>query len=176
MKHHFFNESKSLTDSRAILYDGTQCHRSLNAYLGTANSLARMKELIDTGLPALPQPFSWAVRAPLAGAQLVYTAHGPVHADGRIETGSIEAQTRLTLQNLQRAMQAAQGGLDDVTQVLVYLTDIADMPKVDAVYREFFPTSFPNRSSAAVSALAVPGMKIEIVVHAVVHPAIHSAS
>ena len=124
-----------------------------------------MKQVIDVGLPALKQPFSWAVKA--TGAML-FTAHGPVRNDGTIDTGTIEAQTRLTFENLRRAVQAAGGTMADVTQVLIYMTDVADMPAIDAVYREFFEAPYPNRSSAAVAALVVPGMKIEIVAYAMV--------
>lgn len=124
-----------------------------------------MKQVIDVGLPALKQPFSWTVKA--TGAML-FTAHGPVRTDGTIDTGTIEAQTRLTFENLRRAVQAAGGTMADVTQVLIYMTDVADMPAIDAVYREFFEAPYPNRSSAAVAALVVPGMKIEIVAYAMV--------
>ena len=122
-----------------------------------------MKQVIDVGLPELGQPFSWAVKA--SGAML-FTAHGPVRADASIDTGPIDAQARLTFANLQRALVAAGGSLDDVTQVLIYMTDIADMKAIDAVYREFFSAPYPNRSSAAVAALVVPGMKLEIVAYA----------
>jgi len=91
-------------------------------------------------------------------------------ADGRIDTGAIEAQTRLTLENLRTALEAAGGSLRDVAQVLIYLTDIADMPAVDAVYRDYFQAPYPNRSSVAVVALAVPGMRIELVAYACVGP------
>jgi 2-iminobutanoate/2-iminopropanoate deaminase len=123
-----------------------------------------MKEIVDTGLPPLKQPFSWAVKA----AGLLFTAHGPVRADGTIDTGPIAAQARLTFGNLRRAVTAAGGGLQDVTQVLIYMTDVADMPAIDEVYREFFEAPYPNRSSMGVSALVVPGMKIEIVAYAVI--------
>jgi 2-iminobutanoate/2-iminopropanoate deaminase len=124
-----------------------------------------MKQVIDTGLPSLKQPFSWAVKA---GGNLLFTAHGPVRADGSIDTGPIEQQAQLTFANLRQAMQAAGGTLDDVAQVLIYMTDVADMPAIDAVYREFFAAPYPNRSSMGVAALVVPGMKIEIVAYAVV--------
>lgn len=122
------------------------------------------KEVIDCGLPALAQPFSWAVK----GGGLLFTAHGPVRTDGTIDTGPIEEQARLTFQNLRRAVEAAGGTLADVTQVLIYMTDVQDMKAIDAVYREFFAAPYPNRSSAAVAALVVPGMKIEIVAYAAV--------
>ncbi|MFT3717745.1 RidA family protein [Pseudorhodoferax sp.] len=124
-----------------------------------------MKHVVDTGLPPPKQPFSWAVKG--TGA-LLFTAHGPVRPDGSIDTGPIAQQARLTFANLRAAVQAAGGTLADVTQVLVYMTDVADMPAIDAVYREFFEAPYPNRSSAAVAALVVPGMKIEIVAYAMV--------
>lgn len=123
-----------------------------------------MKQVIDTGLPPLRQPFSWAVKA---SGQMLFTAHGPVRPDGSIDTGPIEQQTRLTLANLRNAVHAAGGTLADVTQVLIYMTDVADMPAIDAVYREFFAAPYPNRSSMGVAGLVVPGMKIEIVAYAV---------
>jgi enamine deaminase RidA (YjgF/YER057c/UK114 family) len=123
-----------------------------------------MKQIVDTRLPALAQPFSWAVKA----AGLLFTAHGPVRPDGSIETGPIEDQARLTFANLQRAVAAAGGSLADVAQVLIYMTEVQDMARIDAVYREFFAAPYPNRSSMGVAGLVVPGMKIEIVAYAAI--------
>ncbi|GGH48656.1 enamine deaminase RidA [Comamonas phosphati] len=122
-----------------------------------------MKQVIDTGLPPLKQPFSWAVKA---SGSMLFTAHGPVREDGSIDTGPIAEQARLTFANLRRAVQAAGGTLADVTQVLIHMTDVADMPAIDAVYRRFFDAPYPNRSSMGVAGLVVPGMKIEIVAYA----------
>ncbi len=119
-----------------------------------------MRETIDVGLPPLKQPFSWMVR----GGGVLYTAHGPVRADGSIDTGPIEQQARLTFDNLQRAVQSAGKTMDDVMQVLIYMSDVADMPAIDAVYRDYFRPPWPNRSSAGV-ALVVPGMRIEVVAY-----------
>lgn len=123
-----------------------------------------MKQVIDVGLPALKQPFSWAVKA----SGLLFTAHGPVRPDGSIDTGPVDQQARLTFGNLRQAVQAAGGTLDDVTQVLIYMTDVSDMPVIDTVYREFFDAPYPNRSSMGVAGLVVPGMKLEIVAYAVI--------
>ena len=99
---------------------------------------------------------------------MLFTAHGPVRLDGSIDTGPIEDQARLTFANLERAVRAAGGTLADVTQVLIYMLDVADMQAIDAVYRSFFSAPYPNRSSAAVAGLVVPGMKIEIVAYAAI--------
>ena len=123
-----------------------------------------MKHIVDIGLPSIGQPFSWAVKA----GGLLFTTHGPVRSDGTLDTGPIEQQARLTFANLQGAVRAAGGTMADVAQVLIYMTDVADMPAIDAVYREFFEAPYPNRSSMGVAGLVVPGMKIEIVAYAMV--------
>ncbi|MDN4574772.1 RidA family protein [Pandoraea cepalis] len=121
-----------------------------------------MADVIPVDLPSLDQPFSWATRA----GGVVCTAHGPVRGDGTIETGDVEAQATLTFDNLRRAIASADLTLNDVAQVLIYLTEVADMRTVDAVYRTFFDAPYPNRSTVVVKALVVPGMRIEIVAYA----------
>jgi enamine deaminase RidA (YjgF/YER057c/UK114 family) len=121
-----------------------------------------VKEIIAVGLPEPAQPFSWAVRS----GGMLFTTHGPVRGDGSIDTGGIEEQARLTFANLRRAVDAAGGRMEDVAQVLIYLTDAGDMQAVDRVYREFFTAPYPNRASIVAAALVVPGMKIEVVAYA----------
>lgn len=123
-----------------------------------------MKQVIDIGLPSIGQPFSWAVKA----GGLLFTTHGPVRSDGSIDTGPIEQQTRLTLENIRRAVTAAGGHMSDVAQVLIYMTDEMDMPVIDRIYREFFEAPYPNRSSMAVRGLVAPGMRVEMVVYAAI--------
>lgn len=123
-----------------------------------------MKQVIDIGLPSIGQPFSWAVKA----GGLLFTTHGPVRSDGSIDTGPIEQQTRLTLENIRTAVTAAGGQMSDVAQVLIYMTDEKDMPVIDSIYREFFEAPYPNRSSMAVRGLVAPGMRVEMVVYAAI--------
>ncbi len=125
-----------------------------------------MKHIVDIGLPSIGQPFSWAVKA----GGLLFTTHGPVRSDGTLDTGPIEQQARLTLENVRRAVAAAGGRMSDVAQVLIYMTDERDMPAIDRVYREFFEAPYPNRSSVAVRALVAQGMCVEMVVYAAIAP------
>ena len=90
-----------------------------------------MRETIDVGLPPLKQPFSWMVR----GGGVLYTAHGPVRPDGSIDTGPVEQQARLTLDNLQRAVESAGKTLDDVW---------TDIPRLAGTHAERIP-SFPTQ-------------------------------
>ena len=125
-----------------------------------------MKHIVDIGLPSIGQPFSWAVKA----GGLLFTTHGPVRSDGTLDTGPIEQQARLTLENVRRAGAAAGGRMSNVAQVLIYRTDERDMPAIDRVYREFFEAPYPNRSSVAVRGLVAPGMRVEMVVYAAIAP------
>ena len=117
-----------------------------------------MREPVETGLPPPGQPFSWAV----AGAGLLFTAHGPVLPGGGILRADITAQTRLTLDNLQAALRAGGASLDDVLQVQIYLLDAAHVPAVDAVYAARFRPPYPNRCMVVVAGLVAPGMLIEL--------------
>ena len=51
-----------------------------------------MKQVINTGLPAVDAPLEWAVSAD----GIFYTAQIPIRADGSIETGDTIAQARQT--------------------------------------------------------------------------------
>ncbi|WPO22706.1 RidA family protein [Raoultella ornithinolytica] len=121
-----------------------------------------MRDVIHTALPDIGQPFSWATR----GGGMLFTAHGPVRADGTIETGPAEQQIALTFDNLTQALQAAGSHSDNVLQVIIYLTDVNDVARLDDIYQRYFNAPFPNRSTVIVDKLVVPGMKIEITVSA----------
>ena len=121
-----------------------------------------MREAIDTGIPPTKSPLEWAVQAD----GKLYTALIATKPDGSQETGDITAQTTRTLDNLKQVLAAAGGGMGDVTQVLIYLTDGADAPAMNAVYRTYFDQPFPNRATVVISALLAPGAIIEIVAYA----------
>ena len=120
-----------------------------------------MKRPVKTGLPIPGAPIEWATIAD----GVFYTAQIPIKADGKIETGDIGAQARLTFDNLKRSLKAAGGTLADVAQVLIYLPDPIDFPGMNAVYMEYFKPPYPNRATI-VAQLMVPGAKIEIVAYA----------
>jgi enamine deaminase RidA (YjgF/YER057c/UK114 family) len=121
-----------------------------------------MKEIVKTHLPLEDAPIEWAVTAD----GVLYTAQIPITADGKIESGSIEKQADLTLDNLKKTLEAAGGTLADVTQVLVYLTGKEHFIKMNEVYRRYFSKPYPNRATVIVAGLMVPGAVIEIVAYA----------
>lgn len=117
---------------------------------------------VNSGLPDIKAPLEWATK----GGNTLYTAQVPIREDGSFETGDIQTQTELTLKNLETTLRSAGGGLENLTQVIIYLTDLADMATVNEIYARTIPAPYPNRASLVVSALAIEGMRIEIVAYA----------
>jgi 2-iminobutanoate/2-iminopropanoate deaminase len=75
--------------------------------------------------------------------------------------GSIEDCTRQALKNLQAILAASGVSTQNVVKTTVVLTDIADFPRANAVYGEFFEQPYPARSAFQVAALPLNG-RIEI--------------
>ncbi len=104
-------------------------------------------------------PYSQAIRA----GSLVFTA-GQVGIDpstGELVEGGIEAQTRQVLGNLNNVLAAADSSLSSVVKTTVFLKDMNDFAKMNAVYAESFPANPPARSTVAVAALP-KGALVEI--------------
>jgi len=118
------------------------------------------KKIIHTDkAPEAIGPYSQAVRT----ESLVYTA-GQIGLDPatmELVSGGVEAETRQVLNNLKKVLEAANSGLNYVVKTTVFLRDMADFPKMNAVYAEFFPENPPARSTVAVAALP-KGVAVEI--------------
>ena len=82
-------------------------------------------------------------------------------ATGELNTGSIEDQTRQVLKNLGAVLEAAGTSFDDVVKCTVFLQDMNDFAKMNAVYAEFFKAPSPARAAVQVARLA-RDVKVEI--------------
>jgi 2-iminobutanoate/2-iminopropanoate deaminase len=88
-------------------------------------------------------------------AGLVYCS-GQIGLDpkkGEIVAGGVEAETRQVLQNLTHVLGAAGSGLDRALRLTVYLRDMGEFPKMNAVYGTFFPEAPPARATVEVARL-----------------------
>ncbi len=82
-------------------------------------------------------------------------------ATGELTAGPTEDQARQVLRNLGAVLEAAGSSYDRVVKTTVFLKDMDDFAKMNAVYGEFFKAPFPAR--AAVQAARLPrDVKIEI--------------
>ena len=126
------------------------------------------KKIIHTDkAPQAIGPYSQAVRT----EHMVYTA-GQIGLDPatmEIVSGGVEAETRQVLNNLKQVLEAANSGLNYVVKTTVFLHDMADFPKMNAIYAEFFPENPPARSTVAAAALP-KGVAVEIEAIALVAP------
>ena len=76
--------------------------------------------------------------------------------------GNVEEETRQVLKNLMAVVEAAGGENSSVIRTTIYLTDLNDFSKVNAIYAETFGgTACPARACVEVSNLPKGG-KIEI--------------
>ena len=82
-------------------------------------------------------------------------------ATGELTTGPIEDQTRQVLRNVGAVLEAAGSSYDSVVKATVFLQDMNDFAKMNAVYGEFFKPPHPAR--AAVQVVRLPrDVKVEI--------------
>ena len=124
-----------------------------------------MKKIVATNeAPQAIGPYSQAIKA---GGMLYVSGQIPlVPATGALIAGGIEAQTEQVLKNLQAIVEAAGISLADVVKTTVYITDIQDFARVNAVYARYFVKDCPARVCVEVSNLP-KGALVEIDVIAV---------
>ena len=83
---------------------------------------------------------------------------------GDLVAADVEAQTRQALTNLKNVLEAAGSSLEMVVKTTVFLKDMADFPKMNAIYGEFFSSKPPARSTIAVAGLPKGGLvEIEVI-------------
>jgi len=83
-----------------------------------------------------------------AGDFVYVSGQGPIEsATDKLATGDVESQTRLTLSNIRRILEAAGAAITDVVKCSVFLRDISDFPKMNRVYAEFFGDHKPARTT-----------------------------
>ena len=74
-------------------------------------------------------------------------------ATGELVTGSIEDQARRVLLNVAAVLDAAGSSMDQVVKATVFLLDMNDFAKMNAVYGEFFKAPYPARAAVQVARL-----------------------
>ena len=83
---------------------------------------------------------------------------------GELVTGSVEEQARQALSNLKNLVEASGSSMDKVVKTVVFISDMEDFGKINAVYEEFFPSPYPARSCVEVARLPKDvAMEIEAV-------------
>ncbi len=120
---------------------------------------SRTRHAVTAPNAATVGPYSHAV---WAGDLLLLSGQTPIDpATGTLLDGDVGAQTARCFANLFDVLTAAGLGPEDVVQVKVYLTDMADFPAMNAVYATQFTQPYPARTTIGVAALPL-GAQVEI--------------
>jgi enamine deaminase RidA (YjgF/YER057c/UK114 family) len=89
---------------------------------------------------------------------------------------SIEEQARLAFTNLTVVLKAAGSSLEDVVELVTYHLAMEDLQRFAAIKAEFFTQDYPSWTVVGVSALALPGLLVEVKATAVVGSRLRQAA
>ena len=117
--------------------------------------------VITAAAPAPVGPYNQAVRA----GDLLFCS-GQIALDPQsgemVGGGDVEAETRQVLSNLQAVLAAGGSSPERVVRTTVFLADLGDFAKVNALYNAVFGTAIaPARACVEVAALP-KGARVEI--------------
>jgi 2-iminobutanoate/2-iminopropanoate deaminase len=121
--------------------------------------MPNLKLVTPPGAPTPVGPYSPAVVV----GNLVFVS-GQAGRDPATNTVApdVEAQTEQTLRNIETILKGAGSNLSHVVRCGVFLVDIKEFPKMNAVYARVFGGHRPARTTVEVSALPEPGLRVEI--------------
>lgn len=116
--------------------------------VATAASAASRSVVVPEKAPKAVGPYSQGI----AAGGFVYTS-GQLPLDPATDTmpEGIEAQARQSLDNVKAVLEAAGSGLDKVVKVTIFVKDLNDFSKVNAIYATYFTQDPPARSCVEVA-------------------------
>lgn len=79
-----------------------------------------------------------------------------------VGAGDFDAQAEQVFRNIEQALTAGGSSLSNVIKVTIYLTDMANLPKIVELRKKWFTEPYPASTMVEVSALAAPEFMLEI--------------
>jgi enamine deaminase RidA (YjgF/YER057c/UK114 family) len=118
---------------------------------------------VDPWVWQRPYGYVQGIRLERPDALVLVSGQGPVDDQGRlVGQGDIAAQARQTFANLAAVLEAAGSSLERVVQLRVFLLDMAHLRAYGAVRDDAMGGRAVAGTAVGVSALAVPGMLLEV--------------
>ncbi|BAL26888.1 RidA family protein [Azoarcus sp. KH32C] len=108
-------------------------------------------QVIETS--AAPQAIGPYVQAIVVDGWLYSSGQIPLTASGQLLDLDIEAQTEQVFDNLSAVLAAAGASLDQVVKSTVFVQDLNDFARLNAVYERRFGSHKPARSTVQVARL-----------------------
>lgn len=104
-------------------------------------------------------------RAMRAGDMVYLTGQIPFRDGVPMTQGTIEDQTRVTLDLITETLSAAGCSRSDVVKAMIWLRDREDFPGFNEVYGEYFPVDPPARSAVLNQLLVDVRVEVEVVAY-----------
>lgn len=107
--------------------------------------------------------FAHAWRVTDARELLVISGQSSIDADGNVlAADDVAEQTRLSFENLRIVLEQGGAALSDVVKLTAYLVGTEHVPTYVAVMTEAFEGHRPAQALVGVTALALPGLLVEV--------------
>jgi reactive intermediate/imine deaminase len=120
--------------------------------------------------PYEPYRISQAMRV---GDLIFVSGQAAIDRDGQlVGVGDFDAQAEQAFRNLSDVLQAGGSSLSDIVKVTIFLTDMANFPKIVELRGKWFSEPYPADTIVQVVALALPELEIEIEAVAVMRGAL----
>src|SRR5262249_20884545 len=126
----------------------------------TMSDNIRHKPVQADNLPKPVGPYSPGVT--LDGLIFVSGQGGVNPSTGQLIGSDVESQTEQVLRNIETILPAAGSDLNHVLRCNVYLIDMDEFQKMNAVYKRMFGENRPARTTVQVAGLPGPGLRVEI--------------
>ena len=97
--------------------------------------------------------------AVVANGFVYVSGQGPADPKTGIAADNFAEQVRQTLRNIQIILKGAGADMKDVVKINAYLSDLTRFPEYNNIYKEFFPTEPPARTTIGCQ---LYGIQVEI--------------
>ena len=120
----------------------------------------RHQSVSAPGLPKALGPYSPGV---VLGDLIFVSGQGAVDPrTGKLAGDDVESQTEQVFKNIEAILKAAGSGLDKIVRCGVFLTDMREFPRMNAVYERMMAGNRPVRTTVQAAGLPMEGLKVEI--------------
>ena len=105
-------------------------------------------------IPNAPAPIGPYSQAILANGMLFVSGQCPINPKtGLLEMETIESATHLVMSNIEKLLHEAEMDFTHIVKCSIFLKDLSDFQKVNAVYATYFNTIPPARETVEVARL-----------------------
>lgn len=110
------------------------------------------------------------------GDVVILSGQAAISREGEvIGVGDFDAQAEATFRNVAHVLELAGSSMKNIINVNIYLTDMANFPKILELREKWFTPPYPADTIVEVKSLALPDLMIEIQAIAVVDEAVEGA-